>query len=392
MRKSTEDIVRNIIKNVRRHGDKALIEYTKKFDGVLLKPNNLILSLTECGKSLERIDPELLQALKQARKNIYDFAVSQKNSIKKLRVKNKGCDIEEMITNVDRAGVYIPGGRFSYPSSVLMNVVPAKAAGVKEVIVTTPKKNLSDAVKAALFISGADKIIQAGGAQAIAALAYGTKTVPKVDIIVGPGNKYVSEAKKQVFGEVGIDMIAGPSEVIVWADKYADYNYIIEDLLAQAEHDPDARAMLITNYKNLADKIYSAIPKKYKKQISVKLVKNDAESIEIINSKAPEHLEIIIKNAKSKLKYIKNAGAIFIGKYSPVAMGDYFIGPSHTLPTGGSARFSSGLSVYTFLTRKAVMSVSKKYVRNNGEMAAVIANSEGLTHHARSIEKRIIEK
>ena len=389
MSQNTKKVVSGIIDAVRSQGDKALINYTKKFDNIVFTAKDLIISRAECKKSLRRVNPEILKAIKTAYKNIYSYNIKQKNNIKNLVINNKGCSIKEIITPVDRAGVYIPGGRFPYPSSALMNIIPAKVAGVKEIIVVTPKRNLTDVVRAALYIAGADKVVQIGGAQAVAALAYGTKTVPKVDIIVGPGNKYVTEAKRQVFGDVGIDMIAGPSEVVVWADSSANAECVAEDLFAQAEHDPDARAALVTNSKVLADKVKQITRGKYKKQINVVLVSSDKQSIDFINSKAPEHLEIIVKNAKNKLKYIKNAGAVFLGSHTPVAMGDYLIGPSHTLPTGGNARFSSGLSVHTFLTRKAVMAIDKDYLKKNGKAAVVIAKNEGLIHHARSIEERI---
>jgi histidinol dehydrogenase len=381
-------LVKQIIDDVKNNGDSALIKYTKKFDNLDITEKDFFVPISECKKSLDRIPKDILEILKKSKEDISRYHKLQFKNIKGVSIKNKGLNIFEQIVPIEKAGVYIPGGKFSYPSSVLMNIIPAKEAGVKEVIAVTPKKNLTDIVKAALYLARADKIICLGGAQIIAGLAYGTKTIPKVDVITGPGNMYVTEAKKQVFGDVGIDMLAGPSEVVVLSDETAPINFIIKDLEAQAEHDIYAKAFLITEEEKVINKVKSAINSKYKDQIFYIHANNIADCIDQINKIAPEHLEVLGKKYKNIVSSIKNAGAIFLGDHTCVAMGDYWLGPSHTLPTNSTARFSSGLNVNTFLRRRAVMSVNKSFIKKNADKIIKFAELEGLLNHAESVRVR----
>lgn len=380
-------LVQSIIADIRTRGDAALRAYTKKFDGIDIVPKNFFLPMSECEKAVKRLDPSLVQALKTAQENIRCFHKGQYRAIQRARA--NGCVVCEQITPVARAGVYVPGGKYPYPSSVLMNVVPAKVAGVKEVIVATPLKNLNDVVKAALYIAGADKVLCIGGAQAIAALAYGTKTIPKVDVIVGPGNSFVTEAKRQVFGDVGIDMLAGPSEVLVWADASCEPTIVAEDLMAQAEHGADSKAVLLAPSKAFVQRVQKFVGSEYRSRITYIVEKNQKKCIARINAYAPEHVEVLAKVSNDAIEHIRNAGAIFVGKYTPVACGDYWLGPSHTLPTAGCARFASGLSVSTFLKRCAVMTVERGYLERHADEIEKIANAEGMQHHAASVKQRI---
>lgn len=382
-------LVQKIIADIRAHGDAAVRAYTKKFDGIDSAPKSFFLPMSECEKAVDRIDPLLVHALKTAQENIRCFHKGQYRAIQRVRARANGCVVCEQITPVARAGVYVPGGKYPYPSSVLMNVVPAKVAGVKEVIVATPLKNLNDVVKAALHIAGADKVLCIGGAQAIAALAYGTKTIPKVDVIVGPGNSFVTEAKRQVFGDVGIDMLAGPSEVLVWADASCEPTIVAEDLMAQAEHGADSKAVLLAPSKTFVQRVQKFVGSEYRSRITYIVEKDQKKCIAHINAYAPEHMEVLAKVSDEVVEQIKNAGAIFVGKYTPVACGDYWLGPSHTLPTAGCARFASGLSVSTFLKRCAVMTVERGYLERHADEITVIANAEGMKHHAASVKQRI---
>lgn len=388
---NTEQLVKQIIDDVKKRGDKGLIEYTKKFDNIKLTKKDFFISRNDCKKSFELVNKNFRSALAQAKKNIEAYHKAQLKNLKPVVIKQKGMFITEKFTPVAKAGVYIPGGRYSYPSSVLMGVIPARIAGVKEIIAVSPRKNLSDEVKAALYVAGVDKILCIGGAQAIAALAYGTESVPKVDVIVGPGNKYVAEAKRQVIGEVGIDMLAGPSEVLVWVDNDANkyIEFLLADLEAQAEHDPDAKAILVSSCSRVISKIKKNIDAKYSKQMIYYHEKTDKKAIEIINKIAPEHLQIMKKDSLKYIPFIENAGAVFVGKFTPVALGDYWLGPSHTLPTNGTAKFSSGLSIHTFIKRRAVMQVDEKYIDANAKNVSILAQSEGMKNHANSVLKRV---
>ncbi|MFC1566248.1 histidinol dehydrogenase [bacterium] len=380
--------VKAIIENVKKNKDKAVIILTKKFDKISLSPKNLVVIRAECKRAFAKIDKETLKILETAHKNILDYHKLQRKSIKSLVINKKGSTIKEKIEPIERVGVYIPGGRYPYPSSVFANVCPAMAAGVKDIVVCTPYKNLNDVVKASMYIAGVEKVYAVGGAQAIAAMAYGTQTIPKVDIIVGPGNAYVTQAKRMVYGDVGIDSLAGPSEVVVLADSTANTDYIVEDLGAQAEHDPEAIAYLITDSKSLIYKVRAKLDEELKGRVKCINVKNIDEGVKKANEIAPEHLELVVKASSKILSKIYSAGAIFVGKNTPVALGDYWLGPSHSLPTAGCARFSSGLSVHTFLKRIAVMEVDHNYLKKKCLDAAKFADLEGMKHHAGSIRVR----
>ena len=398
---NVEATVSEIIKNVRENGDRALIEYTEKFDRVRLA--GLLVSETEIEEAVNSVEPQFIDVLKKAASNIKAFHEKQvRNSF--IINNSDGIVIGQKIIPVDRAGLYVPGGTAAYPSTVLMDAIPAKIAGCREVVMVTPPGKdgkVSPVILAAAKIAGIDRIFKVGGAQAVAALAYGTESVPKVDKIVGPGNAFVAEAKKQVFGVVSIDMIAGPSEILVIADKNSDSISVAADLLSQAEHDKKASAVLITDDETLAEKVAIEIEKQLKtlprREIAEKSIEDNgkiivttnlSQAIEIANSLAPEHLELCVDNPFDLLDKIKNAGSIFMGRYCPEALGDYFAGPNHTLPTSGTARFSSPLSVddfvkksqYTYYTDKALKKISKK--------VAFFAEKEGLSAHARSVESR----
>ncbi|MCP4481516.1 MAG: histidinol dehydrogenase [bacterium] len=393
-----EQNVRDILKNVKINGDDALIAYSQKFDKVKILKKNLLLDVFSFKPFLKAIPSELLASLEQAKKNIFDYHQAQFENILSssltFNVKN-GAHIHEKITTIERVGIYVPGGKFSYPSSVLMTVLPAKASGVKEIIVATPMKNLTDVVKAALFLAGVDKVLVVGGAQAVAAMAYGTETIDKVDMIVGPGNAYVTEAKRQVFGSVGIDMLAGPSDVTIFANKDIPTDWIVADLHAQAEHDPMSRATLISIDLQLIDAVRANILPQFLAQIFFIKQNNILECTHFINKVAPEHLEILTLDksfAEEILSHINHAGAVFVGGRTTVAMGDYYLGPSHTLPTGSRAKFSSGLSVHTFIKRIAVMTANAIFVEKETENIANIADSEGLKFHADSLRSRLSKK
>ncbi|MDR0675985.1 MAG: histidinol dehydrogenase [Elusimicrobiota bacterium] len=390
-----EKIVKKILENVKKNGDQALLYYSKKFDNVILEKKELIIDVKKFENSITKIPSQILKAFQIAKKNIEyyhkkQFEKSLKNT---LKISKNELLISEKISNINKIGIYVPGGRYSYPSTIFMTVCPAKCAGSNEIIIATPKKKLTDIVKAAIFMSGATKVLCVGGAQAIAALAFGTESVKKVDMIAGPGNAFVTEAKRQVFGKVGIDMLAGPSDILIFADETLDLNFIATDLQAQAEHDLLSKAVLIVESKNklILKKVRQKISTKFLKQIEFYDKKTLDEIIDFINDFAPEHLEICSENRDKIdiiLKNIKNVGAIFIGQYTCVAMGDYFIGPSHTLPTASSAKFSSGLSVNTFLKKTAVMEVGKTWIMKNAEYIKSIAAAEGLEFHKKSIDIR----
>ena len=394
---NVEGIVSEIIENVKKNGDQALFAYCEKFDKAKLK--TLAVSYEEMEAALAQVEPEFLQILEKAAANIRKFHQKQvRNSF--IINDTDGVVIGQKIIPVDRAGLYVPGGTAAYPSTVLMDSIPAKIAGCKEVVITTPPNaegKVNPVILAAAKVAGVDKIFKVGGAQAIAALAYGTESVPKVDKIVGPGNAFVAEAKKQVFGKVSIDMIAGPSEILIIADGNTDPRFAAADLLSQAEHDKMASAVLVTDSEELA----VAVQAELEKQIPVleraeiarasidqngKIIvaKDLKQAVDISNEIAPEHLELCVDNPFDYLDSIRHAGSIFMGRNCPEALGDYFAGPNHTLPTSGTARFSSPLGVddfikktqYTYYTRDALKRVAKD--------VAYFAKAEGLTAHARS--------
>jgi histidinol dehydrogenase len=386
--KRVEEKVRAIIEDVRLLGDDALIKYTKKFDGVKLATRQLKVSEIEISGAYQNIAPNFVSSLKVVIENINRF---YRKAIKKSwRIKDgDGVVLGENYTPLERVGVYIPAGTAPLVSTVYMTVLPAKLAGVKKIaLISPPDKSgfINPHILVVADLLKVDEVYRVGGAQGIAALAYGTKTIPRVDKIVGPGNVYVSEAKRQVFGRVGIDMIAGPTELVIIANRYSDPKFIVADLKAQAEH-AGGLAVLITNSKALAKDIKSQC---LDSNGFIVLTKNLEEAAEIVNKIAPEHLEIMVNNPQKLVKKIKNAGAIFLGPYSPVAVGDYVAGPSHVLPTQGTARFFSGLSALDFIKSNHIISYSKKALEKVKEPLEKIAGIEGLTKHLDSVKARFI--
>lgn len=395
------NIVEDILQNVRKYGDKALIEYTKKFDCEVLE--DIKVSKKEIEAAYKNVDREFLEALKTAKENILDFHEKQKeNSI--IETKDNGVMMGRIVRGLEKVGIYVPGGTAAYPSSVLMNAIPAKVAGVEKIIMTTPPmKNgfVNPNILVAADLAGVDEIFKVGGAQAVAALAFGTETVDKVDKIVGPGNIFVAMAKKSVFGFVDIDMIAGPSEILIISDEKGDASYIAADLMSQAEHDKLASAILVTTSKELANKVICEIKVQVegleRKEIilealrnygAIIIVDNIAEAIEIGNTIAPEHLELMVENPFIYLGKIKNAGSIFLGYYAPEPLGDYIAGPNHVLPTSGTARFFSPLSVDDFIKKSSYLYYSEAALKEVGNKVIKLAETEGLTAHANSIKVR----
>ena len=399
-----ENTVKNIVEDVRKKGDKALLGYIKKFDNAVLNKNELRVSEEEINNSVKEVDKEFLKILREAKRNITKY--HRRGVVKDFIYEDgDGVKLGKIVRPIESLGIYIPGGKAVYPSSVLMNVIPAQIAGVKNIYVASPpdtQKKINKYTLSACCLLNIKKIFKMGGAQAIAAFAYGTKTIFRVDKIIGPGNVYVSFAKKIVYGDVDIDIIAGPSEVVVIADDSSNPGYIASELLAQAEHDENARAICLTISKNVAYRINEEIKTQMKilsrKDIIRKSLKNNGAIIisdnlnvcaDLVNRIAPEHLQVSIKNPNKILGYIKNAGAIFLGKYSPVAVGDYYAGPNHTLPTGGSARFSSPLSVNDFLKESSIVYYSRKRLKKVSKSISRFALSEGLDAHANSVNIRI---
>ena len=396
-----EAVVADIIADVRKNGDAALLRYTEKFDRAKL--DSLLVSEEEIEEAFAAIEPRFIGILKEAAENIRAFHEKQvRNS---FIINNKpGIVIGQKVIPVDRAGLYVPGGTAAYPSTVLMDSIPAKIAGVPEVVIVTPPSadgKVNPVILAAAKIAGVDKIFKVGGAQAIAALAYGTESVPKVDKIVGPGNAFVAEAKKQVFGQVSIDMIAGPSEILIVADGTVNPRHAAADLLSQAEHDKNASAVLVTDSMELAigvqKELERQIPLLERSEIARTSIDNNGKiivadtldsAIEIANEIAPEHLELCVDNPFDYLDAIRHAGSIFMGKNCPEALGDYFAGPNHTLPTSGTAKFSSPLSVDDFVKKTQYTYYTKNALEKVYSDVAFFARKEGLTAHARSAEVR----
>lgn len=388
--------VHEIIEDVKDNGDSAVIKYEKKFDGVELK--SLEVSQSEKNEALKAVGDDFIKILERAAKNIHEFHSRQVRNGFSFSNKD-GVILGQRIIPLERVGLYIPGGTASYPSSVLMNAIPAKIAGCKEIFIATPPK-IKNEIIAAAEVAGANKIFKMGGAQAVAAFAYGTERVPRVDKISGPGNIFVAEAKRQVFGQVSIDMIAGPSEILIIADENNNPAYIAADMLAQAEHDKLASAILITNSKNFAESVSNEIEAQIKNLIrhdiarasidtngKIILINNLEEAIKISNEIAPEHLELCVENPFEWLTEgkIKNAGSVFLGKHSPEALGDYYAGPNHTLPTMGTARFSSPLSVDDFIKKSQYIFYTQDALKKVSDDIAKFAQSEGLTGHANSV-------
>lgn len=396
------EVVEGIIENVAKNGDKALFEYTERFDRAKLE--SLEVSEDELNDALIAIDPEFLGVMIEAADNIRAFHKNQLRSGFVISEK-PGVVMGQKILPIEKVGIYVPGGTASLPSSVLMNAIPAKLAGCPEIIMTTPcgpSGKIAPEILAAAKIAGVSKIFKLGGAQAIAALAYGTESVPKVDKIVGPGNQYVAEAKRQVFGRVAIDMIAGPSEILIIADSTADPDRLAADLLSQAEHDKLATAVLVTDCEEIAKKTAERLEVRLKdlsrREIAeasidrngkIIICKNIAEAVALSNQIAPEHLEICVESPFDLLGEIKNAGSIFLGHYCPEPLGDYFAGPNHTLPTSGTARFSSPLSVDDFIKKSQFTYFTEGAFKEVAEKVAAFAEKESLTAHAKSALARI---
>ena len=392
------DVVTEIIENVINNGDKALFEYSKRFDRADLTA--LEVTADEIDEAIASVSPEFIEIIREAAANIRAFHEKQVRNSFILNEKD-GVVTGQKIIPIEKVGLYVPGGTAAYPSTVLMDSIPAKIAGCNEIVMVTPPSNdgrVNPVILAAAKIAGVDRIFKVGGAQAVAALAYGTESVPKVDKIVGPGNAYVAEAKKQVFGKVSIDMIAGPSEILVVADSTSNPKFVAADLLSQAEHDKMASAVLVTDSEELAkkvsDELEQQIPLLPRKEIARASIDNNGKiivakdnlllAIDIANEIAPEHLELCVDNPFDYLDKIKHAGSVFMGKYCPEALGDYFAGPNHTLPTSGTARFSSPLSVDDFVKKTQFIYYSKDALSGVADKVAYFAEKEGLSAHAKS--------
>lgn len=402
--RAVEQTVREIIDAIRLDGDTALLYYCQKFDRLELSDaNELKIGADTLKAAYDGLDPSVQAALSEASiriRHYHEQEVSKSWSF----TEQDGTQLGQVITPLDSVGVYVPGGKAAYPSSVLMTVTPAKVAGVEKIImvVPTPDGEVNPAVLAAAHLAGVDQVFAIGGAQAIAALAYGTNTVPSVDKIVGPGNIYVATAKRQVFGKVGIDMIAGPSEVVVIADDTANADWVAMDLFAQAEHDELAQSILITHSQQFANKVSESIKRLLPEMERVEIIDKSLtdygaiivtdswqQSLEVSNQIAPEHLELMLDNVNEAIAMVRHAGAIFAGKYSAESLGDYCAGPNHVLPTAGTARFSSPLGVYDYQKRSSLIQFSEQGAHKNAKIASTLARCEGLTGHARSAEYRI---
>ncbi|MEE8044146.1 MAG: histidinol dehydrogenase [Thermodesulfobacteriota bacterium] len=397
-----ESSTKKIVDDVKRNGDKALFKYTKRFDKLDLTKRTVKVKAREFERAESLVSKELRADLINAAKRIREFH-KHKLPVENIYKDKLGNELGWLIRPIERAGLYVPGGKAAYPSTVLMTAIPAKVAGVEELVLVTPCPGgeLNPTVLVAASIAGVDSIYKVGGAQAVAAMAYGTESIPKVDKIVGPGNIYVTIAKKLVFGQVDIDMIAGPSEVLIISDGSSPASWVAADLLAQAEHDEMAVPLLVTDSREFGKEVQKEVSRQLKSlkrrniasqavksQGRIFIVKNIDEAAQVANTLAPEHLELCVKNPKALLKKIKNAGAIFLGSMSTEAFGDYVAGPSHVLPTGGAARFSSPLSVYDFLRMPSVISISKKGFQKLGDSVINLAYSEGLEAHALSVKVR----
>ncbi|RQD75023.1 MAG: histidinol dehydrogenase [Halanaerobium sp. MSAO_Bac5] len=397
------EIAAEILKNVKANGDQAVLDYTARFDGIEFKAADLEVQASEIDKALKAVDNDFLKALENAAANIEAFHSEQKTSSWQKQ-KKPGIITGQVCRALKKAAVYVPGGRAAYPSSVFMTVIPAKVAGVEEIIMLTPPdKNgeVSDVILAAASIAGADKIFKVGGAQAVGAAAYGTETIPAVDIIVGPGNIYVSMAKELVFGQVKIDMIAGPSEIMIMAEKDSNPAYIAADLMSQAEHDPLASSILVTDAAELIPEVEKELEEQIKNMSKKDIIEeslknyglmitvnNQQEAVEMINLVAPEHLELAVKNPFEILPSIENAGSIFLGEYTPEPIGDYYAGPNHVLPTNSTARFFSPLSVRDFVKYSGFIHYSKEALEEASQDVICLAEGEGLDSHANSIRIR----
>lgn len=395
------DIVSNIIKNVKENGDDAVREYTVRFDGSV--PKKTVVAKEELDSYLDMVDDDFKSAIIKARDNIYDFHLRQAQQ-SWMTTKENGVIMGQRVRGLHRVGIYVPGGTAAYPSSVLMNAIPAKIAGVKEIIMVTPPGkdgNPNPNIMAAAAVAGVDKVFLVGGAQAVAALAYGTENIPKVDKIVGPGNIFVATAKKLLYGIVDIDMVAGPSEILIVADKTADASFLAADLMSQAEHDKLASAILLTTSSDLARATVHEIDKQIKNLERQNIIEESLnnygeiivcesldQAIKFANELAPEHLELCVSEPLKYIGKVDNAGSVFLGNFSPEPLGDYFAGPNHVLPTSGTARFFSPLGVDSFVKKSSFIYYTSQELRNAKDDIIKLAQSEGLTAHANSISVR----
>lgn len=395
--------VANIIDNVKINGDKALIDYAKQFDNADI--SELQVKKSEIEQAYKLVDSKLIDVLNNAAKNIKDFHSNQLRQ--GFKMEKDGIVLGQKITAIENVGIYVPGGSAAYPSTVLMNAIPAKIAGCKQIIMVTPPLSdgsINPAILAAAHVAGVDRIFKTGGAQAVAALAYGTDSIPKVDKIVGPGNVFVAEAKRQVFGLVSIDMIAGPSEILIVSDNNSRADFIAADLISQAEHDKSACSILVTDSiefaKNVQNEIDIQLDSLKRQEIARESIENFGkiiivdsieQAIDVANKIAPEHLELCIDNAPDYLDKVINAGSVFIGRYCPECLGDYYAGPNHTLPTNGTARFSNPLSVDDFIKKTQFSQYSKEAFQKIAFEVEYFANQEGLTGHAKSAKIRLDE-
>ncbi len=402
--KEVSRTVETILEDVKLRGDKAVAEYTAKFDGADLNAAGMKISEAEIENAVKQVPEKLLDILKQAAENIRKY--HEKDKIKSWTSEEKdGVILGQRVTAINRVGIYVPGGRAAYPSSLLMAAIPAQVAGVKEIIVVTPPGKdgkILPAVLSAASVAGISEIYRIGGAQAVAAMTFGTESIRPVDKIVGPGNLYVAEAKRQVFGVVDIDMVAGPSEVVILTDEKANPEFIAADLLAQAEHDPAAAAICITTSREIAEKTKMAVTRQAitlsRKAIlneslnhwgAILLVRDINEGTELVNTLAPEHLGLHTEDPWKTLENIQNAGAIFLGSYSPESVGDYWAGPNHILPTNRTARFSSPLGTWDFLKRSSIIYYPENRLKKDGDAIMTFAKTEGLDGHANAVQQRL---
>ncbi|HUL69084.1 MAG TPA: histidinol dehydrogenase [Gemmatimonadales bacterium] len=400
----TRTVVAALLADVRSRGDAAVRDATRRFDGIELAPEEWEVPKSVWHEALDRINLTLRNALETAITRVTDYHVRQRDQGFRL-LQEDGSILGMRVTPLERVGLYVPGGKACYPSTVIMNVVPAVVAGVSEIIAVTPPTGAMDAVLAACALGGVTRLFRVGGAQAIGALAYGTATVPRVDKIVGPGNRWVAEAKRQVAGDVGIDMIAGPTELVILADATADPQKIAADLVAQAEHDEDAVAWCITTDTRIADALPAALEDALAKAPRAAVaraalqrsgllvwVPSLQDGVAVINRRAPEHLELLVRDPEGISEEIRHAGAIFLGDSSPEPVGDYLAGPSHVLPTRGTARYASPLGVYDFVKRTSIIGYNRSRLLNDADHVIVLAEAEGLMGHAEAIRVRMKEK
>jgi len=397
--------VRSILKDVRNRGDKALLHYTQVFDGLRIPIHQLQMKRSEVKEAYRKVPRDFLETLKKASRRIRKFhQLLSKKLMTSLKQEERGIRLGQAMRPLERIGIYVPGGKASYPSTVLMAAIPAKVAGVQEILMVTPpqKVGINPAVLVAADLAGVDRIYRIGGVQAIAALAYGTKSIPKVDKIVGPGNQYVATAKRLVYGEVDIDMVAGPSEIVIVSDNNTPPSFIAADLISQAEHDEMALAILITNSEAFGREVKKEVERQLsslkRREIAsaslhrrgaILIVKNFEQAMRLVNRIAPEHLELAVSRPLSLIKSVKHAGAVFLGPHTPEAIGDYMAGPNHILPTAGTARFSSPLGVEDFIKRTNLMSFTQSALKRFEKDIKRFAEWEGLEGHYQSVQKRM---